>query len=226
VGVVVLSCPSCPCRPAHLVVLLVLVLVVPVPSSLLPISTPQAVAHGGGSGSWSWHPGGPCVSPPHHRSIHQPPHEQLRVRLGQVVCRPRHPWSVLIPVVALSSVVVTAGTHHPPYEQGLAGMGEVLGWYCVIAVAVAGLWGLVMTWHKYGVEGHLPSGYPPPWVSRCSSAVSYPFSRPSHPVLTWRRGLRSLVVLGEGCLVLAPVETSSLEPKKGKETKLVCSLKQ
>jgi len=58
------------------------------------ITTPQAVACGGGAGCWSSphpplplclpfpSPTLPLVSPPHRRSTHQPPHEQLLMRLG------------------------------------------------------------------------------------------------------------------------------------------------
>jgi hypothetical protein len=72
-------------------------LIIPAPL-LFPIARlPSSVDHGGGSGcccgcglwpwSQSWCPerscvGPACVSPPHRRSAHQPPHEQLLVRLG------------------------------------------------------------------------------------------------------------------------------------------------
>jgi hypothetical protein len=52
--------------------------------------------------SRSWRPGRPCVSPPHRRSTHQPPHEQLLVRMGRVVSRLCRSWLVLIPFVPLS----------------------------------------------------------------------------------------------------------------------------
>jgi hypothetical protein len=99
-------------------------------SLLFPIARlPSSVAHGGGSGCccgcglwpwpWSWCPerscvGPACVSPPHRRSAHQPPHEQLLVRLGVGGVSPVDivssggPWSVIV-----------ASTHHPPHEQVL-----------------------------------------------------------------------------------------------------------
>jgi hypothetical protein len=77
-----------------------------------PVSTPRAVARSGGRGCWSSWVSFPSLSSlslltpaPGRRncSTHHLPHEQLLVRLGQVVCHPHHLWSVLIPVVALSS---------------------------------------------------------------------------------------------------------------------------
>jgi hypothetical protein len=89
-----------------------------------PQSTPRAVAREAGAGGVSSvsfmvgpHPlrspvgplfvipllFPPVVVPRRSRcSTCDPPHEQLLVRLGQVVCRPCRSWSVLIPFIPLS----------------------------------------------------------------------------------------------------------------------------
>jgi hypothetical protein len=108
---------------------------------LFPITTlPSSVACGGlrcchGCGLWPWCPeclcvGPACLSPPHHHSAHQPPHEQLLVRLGV--------GSVLSSVGGVSPMdcvirwsIIVASTHHPPHKQVLVrleGHGSLGPW--------------------------------------------------------------------------------------------------
>ena len=110
-------------------------LIIPAPL-LFPIARlPSSVDHGGGSGcccgcglwpwSQSWCPerscvGPACVSPPHRRSAHQPPHKQLLMRLGVGGVSSVGGVSPMDGVSSggLWSVIVTS-THRPPHEQVL-----------------------------------------------------------------------------------------------------------
>jgi hypothetical protein len=88
-----LPCPALPCPACWVVICCVAF---------------ETWAIGAGAG-----PSSPlCLLTSCHRSTHDPPHKQLLVRLGQVVCRSLHcPPSVVLPVVVV--VVVVPPTFHP-----------------------------------------------------------------------------------------------------------------
>ena len=72
----------------------------------------------------------PLVSPPHRRSTHQPPHEQLLVRLGWVVCRCSSPYSPPPFVVAAAARSSSLSFH--PRSTPRAVAREAGGGWCVV----------------------------------------------------------------------------------------------
>ena len=130
-------------------------LIIPAPL-LFPITRlPSSVDHGGGSGCCcgcgSWCPersciSPACVSPPHHCSTHQPPHEQLLMRLGGrcVICG----WCVV-----WWSVVHHCHFHTPSTPH--TGACEAGGAWVIGAMVLRARGAMVMsvTWHaSWGQE--------------------------------------------------------------------------